>query len=215
MSKRIDETMAFVLLLPLAVSIIIFIHIAKLLYDYFFKNTSSVSESDAKDSNTYPGRCGPEFNDQKCSQPNECCSVDRTCGGQRNQDSHFCKNTGGLGIFKGKYDAPMLYPGRCGTGFNEQKCGYGEYCSRWNSCGTSDTHKFNARSEYNGPNSDIEYLNVYRCGENFNNTKCPEQGQCCSEDGFCGGLQGEKSVFCFNQYTGINNGAYDGPARDG
>lgn len=56
-----------------------------------------------------------------------------------------------------------------------------------------------------------------RCGPSNNQKVCPGN-QCCSESGWCGGIQGKKSKWCFNKGIGLNMGYYDagdGPDRCG
>lgn len=61
-------------------------------------------------------------------------------------------------------------------------------------------------------NSSLVVSKDGRCGPSFNNTKCFSingNKTCCSQFGWCGGVQGSNDAWCANSGKGVENGKYD------
>jgi len=145
------------------------------------------------------GKCGPNNNNQVCSD-NECCSKYGYCGGS---DAHCliangCQSEFGRCNTSTSATVTISLDGKCGPNNNNQVCSNNECCSKYGYCGGSDEHCLIAngcQSEFGRCNTSptIPTINVSstptsldgKCGPKYNNQVCSDN-ECCSKHGYCG-----------------------------
>jgi len=108
------------------------------------KTTTTTTTISSSTTTSLKSKCGPNFNNQKCSN-DECCSSHGRCG---RSDDH-CKIENGCQSEFGRCDyshtesyivSEISLKGKCGPKFNYKKCSNDECCSIHGRCGRSDDH---------------------------------------------------------------------------
>ena len=83
--------------------------------------------------------------------------------------------------------------GRCGPDHSNQVCKTGNYCSQYGWCGTTDKHKKNGLTAYNGEGISGTVISTDgRCGPDHSNQVC--KTITCDQYGWCGSLTNIKKM---------------------
>ncbi|KAH9264806.1 hypothetical protein BASA83_011706 [Batrachochytrium salamandrivorans] len=136
-----------------------------------------------------------------CSKHNYCGSTNEHCGLGCQPDVALCDPLSPLTGLKVSPD------GTCGRGTNF-KCGKGQCCSQYNRCGTTEKHcGTDCQMAYGtcNPLSAFQKLPLTsdgQCGKEAN-AKC-EEGQCCSDNNYCGTTKDYCDAGCQSGYGVCN-----------
>ena len=95
------------------------------------------------------GKCGKQGNNKICPA-NEYCSLWGWCGTSNDHKNNSQAKFNGITIQKPESSSNISTNGKCGKQGNNKICPANEYCSKWGWCGTSNAHKNNSQTKFNG-----------------------------------------------------------------
>jgi len=138
------------------------------------------------------GKCGDGIG--RCPD-GQCCSKYGWCG----VSEKYCELSNGCQTAYGKCNgvsnnntSSYSTTGKCGP--NDGICQYGQCCSKYGWCGTSEKHCLisnGCQSEFGNCSDTLKVSSNSQCGKKIG--KCPA-GQCCSKYGWCGTTEKHCSV---------------------
>jgi hypothetical protein len=131
------------------------------------------------------GKCSWNNNNRICPL-GQCCTRNATCSNTcLSSDEHAFSNL------------TISQNGACGLYNNNTKCPTGQSCSSYGWCGDTPGYTgVTANIPYSDPAPQGTTSTNTRCGPEFNNKKCPNNGECCSNTGIYKGWCGTNSNFC-------------------